>query len=105
MEDHVERPISRVGSLRDLPQNALTLDGTLTANRQNDVSTEQNEQVKKISSWAAILFAPSFVAGIYGMNFDNMPELHWAAGYPYALILMVAAGALMYGIFEKKGWI
>ena len=69
--------IARADSFRDLLQNALTLDGTLTANRQNEVrdpSAEQNEQVKKISSWAAILFAPSFVAGIYGMNFDTCPR-------------------------------
>ena len=105
VEDHVERVISRADSFRDLLQNALTLDGTLTANRQNEASAEQNEQVKKISSWAAILFAPSFVAGIYGMNFDHMPELHWAFGYPMALGLMVATGALMYAIFKKKGWI
>ena len=77
VEDHVERLISRADSFRDLLQNALTLDGTLTANRQNEASAEQNEQVKKISSWAAIFFAPTFVAGLYGMNFDNMPELHW----------------------------
>jgi magnesium transporter len=82
VEDHVERVISRADSFRDLLQNALTLDGTLTANRQNEASAEQNEQVKKISSWAAIFFAPSFVAGVYGMNFDHMPELHWDLGYP-----------------------
>ena len=105
VEDHVERVISRADSFRDLLQNALTLDGTLTANRQNEASAEQNEQVKKISSWAAILFAPSFVAGIYGMNFDNMPELHWDLGYPLALALMVAIAAAMYGIFKKKGWL
>ena len=58
VEDHVERLISRADSFRDILQNALTLDGTLTANRQNEASAEQNEQVKKISSWAAIFFAP-----------------------------------------------
>ncbi|GAB5078032.1 magnesium/cobalt transporter CorA [Arthrobacter sp. AD-310] len=105
VEDHVERVISRADSFRDLLQNALTLDGTLTANRQNEASAEQNEQVKKISSWAAILFAPSFVAGIYGMNFDHMPELHWAFGYPMAVGLMAATGAAMYAIFKKKGWL
>jgi magnesium transporter len=105
VEDHVERVISRADSFRDLLQNALTLDGTLTANRQNEASAEQNEQVKKISSWAAILFAPSFVAGIYGMNFDHMPELHWAFGYPLALVLMVAVAALMYVVFKRKGWL
>ena len=63
----------------------------------------QNEQVKKISSWAAILFAPSFVAGIYGMNFDVMPELQWSFGYPMAIGLMAGTAALMYGIFKKQG--
>jgi magnesium transporter len=105
VEDHVERVISRADSFRDLLQNALTLDGTLTANRQNEASAEQNEQVKKISSWAAILFAPSFVAGVYGMNFDHMPELHWQLGYPMAIGLMAATAALMYAIFKKKGWL
>lgn len=105
VEDHVERLISRADSFRDLLQNALTLDGTLTANRQNEVSAEQNEQVKKISSWAAIFFAPSIVASIYGMNFDMMPELHWAWGYPLALGLMAASAVLMHGIFKRKGWL
>ena len=105
VEDHVERVISRADSFRDLLQNALTLDGTLTANRQNEASAEQNEQVKKISSWAAIFFAPSFVAGVYGMNFDHMPELHWTLGYPMAIALMGGTAALMYTIFKKKGWL
>jgi magnesium transporter len=105
VEDHVERIISRADSFRDLLQNALTLDGTLTANRQNEASAEQNEQVKKISSWAAIFFAPSFVAGVYGMNFDHMPELHWDLGYPMAVVLMAATAGLMYAIFKKKGWL
>jgi magnesium transporter len=105
IEDHVERLISRADSFRDLLQNALTLDGTLTANRQNEASAEQNEQVKKISSWAAIFFAPTFVAGLYGMNFDVMPELHWTLGYPMAIGLMVGTAALMFAIFKKKGWL
>jgi magnesium transporter len=105
VEDHVERVISRANSFRELLQNALTLDGTLTANRQNEVSAEQNEHVKKISSWAAIFFAPSLVAGVYGMNFDHMPELHWAFGYPLSIGMMVGAAGLMYVIFKRKGWL
>ncbi|MET3718832.1 MULTISPECIES: magnesium/cobalt transporter CorA [unclassified Arthrobacter] len=105
VEDHVARLISRADSFRDLLQNALTLDGTLTANRQSEASAEQNEQVKKISSWAAIFFAPSFVAGVYGMNFDHMPELHWTLGYPLAMVLMAATATLMYAIFKRKGWL
>jgi magnesium transporter len=105
VEDHVARVISRADSFRDLLQNALTLDGTLTANRQNEAGAEQNEQVKKISSWAAIFFAPSIVAGVYGMNFEHMPELHWTVGYPFAIGLMAGTAALMYIIFKKKGWL
>lgn len=105
VEDHVQILISRVNGFRDLLQNALTLDGTLTANRQNEASAAQNEQVKKISSWAAIFFAPSFVAGVYGMNFDHMPELHWFFGYPMAIGLMFGAALAMYVIFKRKGWL
>src|SRR4029078_1247744 len=95
VEDHVERLISRADSFRDLLQTALTLDATLTATRQNEASAEQNEQVKKISSWAAIFFAPTFVAGLYGMNFDNMPELHWTLGYPMAIAIMRGQAGLV----------
>ena len=105
VEDHVEHLISKVQGFRELLQNALTLDGTLTANRQNEASAAQNEQVKKISSWAAILFAPSFVAGVYGMNFEFMPELQWFLGYPMAVLMMFGAALLMYGIFKRKGWL
>jgi magnesium transporter len=82
------------------------------AQRQNDEMTRlteagfvQNEQVKKVSSWAAIAFAPTLVAGIYGMNFDAMPELHWAFGYPFAIGLMIALALLLYAIFKLRGWL
>ena len=61
--------------------------------------------MKKISRWAAILFTPTLVGTIYGMNFRNMPELRWALGYPYALVLMLAMGVGLYGVFKRKGWI
>ncbi|MEV8146473.1 magnesium/cobalt transporter CorA [Specibacter sp. NPDC078709] len=105
VEDHVESVTARADSFRQLLQNALTVDGTLTANRQNEANAAESEQMKKISSWAAILFAPSFVGSIYGMNFDNMPELHWAFGYPFALVLMFLVGFIMYIIFKKKTWL
>ncbi|WP_207344169.1 magnesium/cobalt transporter CorA [Arthrobacter sp. E3] len=105
VEDHVETVTAKADSFRQLLQNALTVDGTLTTNRQNEAAAAENEQVKKISSWAAIIFAPSFVGSIYGMNFDIMPELHWAYGYPFALTLMFLVGLVMYVIFKKKGWL
>ncbi|MGP9503585.1 magnesium/cobalt transporter CorA [Specibacter sp. AOP5-B1-6] len=105
VEDHIDIVNARADSFRQLLQNALTVDGTLTTNRQNEASAAENEQMKKISSWAAILFAPSFVGAIYGMNFDVMPELHWAFGYPFALALMFLVGLTMYLIFKRKSWL
>ncbi len=69
------------------------------------VSVEQGEQVKKISGWAAILFAPTLIAGIYGMNFHVMPELSWAFGYPYAIGLMVVSATVLYFVFKRRNWL
>jgi magnesium transporter len=66
---------------------------------------EQNEQVKRISSWAAILFAPTLIASVYGMNFDHMPELHWTLGYPFAVVLMFLLGLALYVVFKRRGWL
>jgi len=110
--DHAVRVRERTQNLRDLLANILAVNSTLVAQRQNDEMTRlteagfvQNEQVKKVSSWAAIAFAPTLVAGIYGMNFDAMPELHWAFGYPFAIGLMIALALLLYAIFKLRGWL
>ena len=94
--DHATRVMERVEGYRQLLTNILTVNAALVAQRQNEEMTrlseagfEQNEQVKRISSWAAILFAPTLIASVYGMNFDHMPELHWTLGYPFAVALMV----------------
>jgi magnesium transporter len=105
VHDHVEQLISRADSFRDILQNALVLDGTLTANRQSEASAAQNEQVKRISSWAAIFFAPSLVAAVYGMNFTHMPELGWTFGYPFAVVLMLLSGVILYLVFKSKHWL
>lgn len=83
----------------------MSLDSTLTTARQNEAAIVQNDQMKKISSWAAILFAPSIVGSIYGMNFQAMPELEWAFGYPMALVLMVLVGVALYVVFKVKDWL
>ena len=70
-----------------------------------EASHAQNEQVKRISAWAAILFAPTLVGTIYGMNFDHMPELDWRLGYPFALALMVMFSVSLYFIFKRRRWI
>ena len=69
------------------------------------ISIEQNAAMK-LFSWAAVVFLPpTLIAGIYGMNFDHMPELHWLFGYPMALILMLASAVLPYWYFKKRKWI
>ncbi|MET0480642.1 MAG: CorA family divalent cation transporter, partial [Mycetocola sp.] len=73
--------------------------------RLSEASYAQSEQVKKISSWAAILFAPTLIGTIYGMNFRHMPELHWQFGYPFAVLLMVGMGAALYLVFKKNKWL
>jgi magnesium transporter len=69
------------------------------------VSIEQNEEVKKISAWAAILFAPTLIGTVYGMNFDHMPELHWYYGYPFALLLMALVCGCLFAVFRRRGWL
>ena len=77
----------------------------LVARRQTEVNLQQNEQVKKISSWAAIIFAPTLIGTVYGMNFDVMPELHWEYGYPVALSVMVTFPTVLYLIFKRRHWL
>jgi len=69
------------------------------------IGQRQNEDMKKISSWAAIIVVPTLVSGIYGMNFNHMPELHWTLGYPFALSVMVAASVALYAVFKRKKWL
>ncbi|KRA26121.1 transporter [Microbacterium sp. Root61] len=110
--DHTLRIVERAGAFRAILENALTVEATLVAQRQNDemrrmteLNLAQNEEIKKISSWAAILFAPTLIGTIYGMNFDHMPELHWTWGYPFSLALMVGMGAALYGVFKYRKWL
>ncbi|WP_346763167.1 magnesium and cobalt transport protein CorA [Brevibacterium sp. S22] len=95
--DHLTRVLAEAGELREALSQILNVNSTLVAQRQN-------EDMKKISGWAAILFAPTLIGAIYGMNFDDMPELHWAFGYPMALGLMVGLGVVLYAVFKIKKW-
>src|SRR5262245_25560592 len=96
----------------DFYQTVLAVRTTLATQAQNEdvgqltqASYAQNEQVKKISAWAAILFAPTLVGTVYGMNFEHMPELSWVLGYPAALILMVFTSVGLYTAFKRRGWL
>lgn len=110
--DHVTEVTERVDGFRQVLSDILAVNATLVTQQQNEemkslteASFEQNEELKKISAWAAILFAPTLVGTIYGMNFDVMPETHWAFGYPFALLLMAIVCATLFVVFRKRGWL
>ncbi|MER5774563.1 magnesium and cobalt transport protein CorA [Streptomyces sp. NPDC002039] len=110
--DHVTHTSERVDGFRQALTEILTVNATLVSQQQNaemralaEAGFEQNEEIKKISAWAAILFAPTLVGTIYGMNFETMPELQWAAGYPFAILLMAVVCVSLYVIFKKRDWL
>ncbi|MHC3469814.1 magnesium and cobalt transport protein CorA [Streptomyces sp. 7R007] len=110
--DHVTHISERVDGFRQALTEILTVNATLVTQQQNtemralaEAGFEQNEEIKRISSWAAILFAPTLVGTIYGMNFRHMPELGWSFGYPFAIGLMGAVCAGLYVIFKRRDWL
>ncbi len=110
--DHALRIVERADVFRLLLQNALTVHSTLVTQQQNDemrrlseASLAQNEEVKRISAWAAILFAPTLIGTIYGMNFEYMPELEWRFGYPLVLLVILASCLLLYRAFKRNHWL
>ncbi|GAA1697228.1 magnesium/cobalt transporter CorA [Fodinicola feengrottensis] len=110
--DHATTVAERVDGFRQMLSDILTINATLVSQAQNEemkhlaeISFAQNDQVKKISSWAAILFAPTLIGTVYGMNFDVMPELHWVAGYPFAVMLMLVVCCTLYVVFKRRDWL
>jgi magnesium transporter len=92
------RATEAVDSLRDLLNGALEAHLSITSNRMNLV-------MKQATSWGAILVGNTLVAGIYGMNFDHMPELHWLLGYPFALGMMAIISLALYWRFKRQDWL
>jgi len=112
VDDHARRIVEKVDAFRSTLDSALTVHATMVEQENNEAmrrmaefGLEQNEQVKKVSAWAAILFAPTLVGTIYGMNFDHMPELHWTLGYPMAVGLMALTSLTLYLVFKRRGWL
>ncbi|GAA1681527.1 magnesium/cobalt transporter CorA [Nonomuraea maheshkhaliensis] len=110
--DHAITVTERISSFRQMLQNILIVNSTLVTQAQNaemarmtEASIQQGEEVKRISAWAAILFAPTLVGTIYGMNFDFMPETHWVLGYPFAIVLMGAVCLILHRVFKRRNWL
>jgi magnesium transporter len=96
--DHVIRINDTVDNLRELLTTALEANLSL-------VSVRQNEVMKQLAAWAAILAVPTAIAGIYGMNFEFMPELRWRYGYAAVLAAIAATCGLLYARFKRAGWL
>lgn len=110
--DHAIQIQEQVAGFRELLQNILSVNIAVVSIQQNEemkamteASLHQNDEVKKISAWAAILFGPTMIAGIYGMNFDIMPELAWRYGYLFALALMLGVAVLIWALVKRANWL
>ncbi|MBQ0891793.1 magnesium/cobalt transporter CorA [Micromonospora sp. U56] len=98
VQDHLSRTVEQVNSYDDLLNSILQA-------RLAQVTVDQNNDMRKIAAWAAIAAVWTAFAGVYGMNFENMPELKWTYGYPGVLALMLAISLALYRWFRRNGWL
>ena len=98
VEDHVRHVEEGIATQRDVLANVFQANLAV-------IGLQQNEVVRKISGWAAIIAVPTFMASIWGMNFKHMPELGWRSGYAIALTAMVLVGAALYRVLRRAGWL
>ena len=96
--DHLHSAIDIANGLDNLLTSALSADLA-------HVQVQQNEDMRKITSWVALAATPTMLAGIYGMNFDHMPELRWTFGYPLVMGVMALVTGTLYYKFKKSGWL
>jgi magnesium transporter len=96
--DHVVRMNEMIDNLRELLTTALEANLSL-------ISVSQTEHTKRLAAWAAIIAVPTMIAGVYGMNFDHMPELHWPFGYPLVMAIMFGACGVLFIGFRRSGWL
>ena len=97
VQDHLSRTVEQVSSYDDLLNSILQA-------RLAQVTVDQNDDMRKIAAWAAIGAVWTAIAGIYGMNFHNMPELDWTYGYPGVVAVMLAISLVLYRWFRRNGW-
>ena len=98
VHDHLSRINGSIDAIRDTIGTAIQVNLSM-------VTIEESETTKQLAAWAAIFAVSTALAGIWGMNFERMPELKWAYGYPMALSIIAAAGGLLYWRFRRAGWL
>ena len=96
--DHLLRINQSIESLRETVATAMSVNLSL-------ISLQENETTKRLASYAALIAVPTLIAGLYGMNFQHMPELSWVYGYPAALGFMTGVDLWLYSRFRKSGWL
>jgi magnesium transporter len=96
--DHLSRINGAIESIREMHATAITVNIAL-------ISLGESEVTKRLAAWGALITVPTLIAGIFGMNFTHMPELHWAFGYPYAIVLMVGVDLVLFWRFRRAQWI
>jgi len=96
--DHLVRINQSIDGLRDMVTTAISVNLSL-------ITLHENETTKQLAAYAALLMVPTLIAGIYGMNFEHMPELKWTFGYPLSLAAMVGIDLYLYVRFRKSGWL
>jgi magnesium transporter len=96
--DHLQRLHGTIEGIRDMQTTAIQVNLGM-------ISLNETEVTKKLAAWAAIIGVPTMIAGIYGMNFKNMPELDWAWGYPVSVAIMVVIDIWLYFQFKKTKWL
>ncbi|MCQ4210678.1 magnesium/cobalt transporter CorA [Streptomyces longispororuber] len=98
VNDHLTRVNESVDGLDRLVSDILSA-------HLAQMSVRQNDDMRKISAWAAMAAVPTMIAGVYGMNFDHMPELHWMWSYPAVILLMAVLELFLYRLFKRRGWL
>src|SRR5581483_5856557 len=96
--DHLARIESAIESIREMLQTAISVNIAV-------ISLAESEVTKRLAAWGALITVPTLIAGIYGMNFKHMPELDWAGGYAYAIVLMAIIDGLLYWRFKVAKWL
>jgi len=98
VHDHLQRINQDIDAMRDTVSTAVSVNLSL-------ISLQENETTKRLAAYAALIAIPTLIAGIYGMNFQHMPEITWVLGYPLALAIMAGIDLWLYTRFRKAGWL
>ena len=96
--DHLSRLNQSIDSIRDMVTTAMSVHLSLS-------TMQENETTKRLAAYGALVAVPTMIAGVYGMNFEHMPELRWGLGYPVTLLIMATIDVYLFYRFRKTGWL